>query len=122
MQRQVEQARRLFELDRAEHAGGVELPHALERKYPNAGKEWGWFWAFPAHNRPTDPRSGVIRRHHVYEKSLQRSIKRAVRDLGLPSPISVHTLRHCFATYLLEGVTTFEQYKNYWDTRMCGPR
>lgn len=94
LKEQIKLARRYYELDREEASPGVELPHALERKYPNAGKEWPWFWVFPAKNRSTDPRSGVVRRHHLYEKTLQRDIKQAARNLGLSAPVSMHTLRH----------------------------
>lgn len=103
LQQQIERSRVLFELDRENNAPGVYLPHALERKYPNAGREWPWQWVFAARKRSTDPRTGIVRRHHIYEKSLQRAIKRAARDLSLPVTVTTHTLRHCFATHMLES-------------------
>lgn len=100
---QRNKVRALYEQDRAiEFWDGVYLPYALDRKYPSAPYELSWQYLFPAANWSTDPRSGKRRRHHIGEKTIQRSIKRAVHKVGINKYVTCHTFRHSFATHLLE--------------------
>ena len=96
-------ARIVYNADQRNNVNGVELPHALARKYPNAGKEWIWQWVFPSGNLSKDPRSGIIRRHHRFGSSLRKSIKSATKIAGIQKQVTPHTFRHSFATHLLEN-------------------
>lgn len=103
LREQLCRARALHVADLAAGGGEVSLPYALARKYPGAGREWGWQFVFPSEGLATDPRDGGVRRHHLQDQAVQRAMKQAVRAAGIVKPATPHSLRHSFATHLLEG-------------------
>jgi integron integrase len=120
LQEHVQRVKRLHDEDLARGRGSVCLPFVLKRKYPNADREWVWQYVFPSGRLSRDPRSGVVRRHHISESTLQKAVKKAVRLSGVQKRVSCHAFRHFFATHLLENgydIRTVQELLGHKDVR-----
>jgi len=110
---QLRAAEAIHQTDRQAGLPGVWLPDGLDRKYPHAGREFAWFWVFPSHTLSTDPRTGIVRRHHISDSVVQKAVKAAAREGKIHKSISVHTLRHCFGTHMLLNGVDIRQIQEY---------
>ena len=120
LQEQIQRAHQWHTRDLEQGLGSVYLPHALERKYPHANRDWLWQYIFPADRLSTDPRSGAQRRHHLHETSVQKAVHKAAQLAGIPKRVSPHTFRHSFATHLLQNgydIRTVQELPGHADVK-----
>jgi integron integrase len=120
LQKQLDYAQVIHERDLAAGYGRTSLPNALSVKYPNADREWGWQYVFPASKVSLDKRTDTMRRHHLHESVLQKAVRNAAQRAGIHKPVGPHTFRHCFATHLLESgydIRTVQELMGHKDVK-----